>query len=216
MTLLLDTNILIILFECRVLGFQHPEVKISKRTVAKLLGHYMDRAMRIGVCPFLWSILNKFCKPGGSYCYISALSRVEFLRATISNVLAREKYREWISQQSFQSLEELFNKQFEFLETILKTMYNIYEINVELEDVKLAAELAKRWSRDRNTIKRHAFDILLLAQAVRRGAKLLTTDRTIFMIREKVLQPPPPEPRREGGLRVLYGDPYVLYVAYSG
>jgi hypothetical protein len=139
---------------------------------------------------------------------------VEFLRAAVSNVVAKDDYFKWTSVQQYQSLDNLFENKFVELVNFLKQLYSIDVAREESEDVKLAMEFAERWSKDRDVIKRVAFDMLLLAQAVRGGVKLFMRDWKLFEIREKMLQPPPPKPGSVGGVRITYDDPYVLYVAY--
>ena len=206
-SLLLDTNVL--LFECRSGLRQHPTVKVDKRAATMLA---IERALRIGVCILFQGIVGKIC--GSQACLVSEFSRVEFLRAVVSNVVAREAYRAWLGRQRFQAVVDLVSNEFTNLINQLKEVYKIDVVDVDGRDVERAVELAGRWSRDREVVKRHAFDLLLLAQAVNRGARLFTTDRGIFNIRERALDPRPTSQTRASGVKV-YEDEYILYVSYS-
>jgi len=210
-SLLLDTNILILFFECRSGLRQYPTVKVDKKSAMMLA---IDKASRIGVCALFQGIVNKYC--ASQSCFVSELSRVELLRAVISNIVARETYRAYLGQWSTEltSVVNLISNEFSSLIDQLKNIYKIEVVSVGSKDVEKAVELASKWSRDQEVIKRYAFDLLLLAQTINRGAKLFTTDRGIFNMRERVLKPSPNPQRRGLGVSV-YEDEYILYVAYS-
>ncbi len=92
---------------------------------------------------------------------------MEFLRAAISNVVAKDDYFKWTSAQQYQSLDNLFGDKFVGLVDFLKQLYSIDIAHAEPEDIELSKTFAEKWSKDKDVIKHRAFDLLLLAQAVR-------------------------------------------------
>ncbi|MGK0548966.1 MAG: PIN domain-containing protein [Pyrobaculum sp.] len=75
-------------------------------------------------------------------------------------------------------------------------------------------EIADRLKWGEEEIRRRSFDILILAQALNRGAKVFTMDRGFVDIRKKAL---PQTQSHEGPRKIgsknfvyIYGDQYLL------
>ena len=188
--MILDTSVLILLIESVLLGVKRADVIAKGQVVAE----------RLRACESI-------------VCYVSELSELEFLRAGVAKTLATAEYRNALGQnRPMDRLRELYKAILAKLET---SGLKISIAMVEPSDMGKALEIARRLGWDERNLRRKSFDIIILAQAVARGVKVLTTDRDFLEIRGKAL----PSSRKSdmmkavGGLKVrFYEDDYVLYI----
>ena len=186
----MDTSVLILLIENVLLGVKRADIIAREQVVAE----------RLRAC-------------GSTVCYVSELSELEFLKAGVAKMLVAAEYRNALGQS------KLMDRLRELYKTILANLsaqgLKISITMVEPGDMGKALEIAQRLGWDERNLGRKSFDIIILAQAVARGVKVLTTDRDFFEIRVKAL---PSSGKSDvikavGGLKIrFYEDDYVLYI----
>lgn len=206
MTLLLDTNVLIALFECRHKPTRRKySIPISRRDAEMLFRNPSLRSA--DPCSILESEFDRYCQ---ATCAVSELSRIEFLKVMVSKTLSDEDYAAWLKSTAPSNLINVVDYFSQIFDKLLKE-YQLNTAYVEMEDINKALEIRKALGWPQDSIRRRSFDILLLAQAARRGLKLLTRDKGVYDIHDKVFGEAKPTGRR---LRIYEGA-HILYIPLS-
>lgn len=154
-------------------------------------------------CSLLRKIINGYCR---TPCSTSELSRMEFIKVVIGNALSDNRYAAWLKSTAptpdvVSYFSQIFNE--------LIKEYQLGIIKIETADMEKALEVAKALSWRPEEIKRKSFDVLLLAQAARRGLKLFTRDRGVYDIHLRVFG----EAKPTGKRIKIYEGRHVLYAA---
>mgnify|MGYP001770646179 CR=1 FL=1 len=202
--MLLDTSVIVLLFECLVLNMAYPHVKVG-RSLQRILG-----VGRVGVCDLFNELIMQRCK--GSQCFVSKLSILEFTKVFIYKSLTTNEYLKIIKNRNILKAPE----------DLLMALINVYIgagvsldlVEVEEGDLDKALEFLSRFRWDEREIRMKSFDILLFAQAVTRGVKLFTKDNNFLKIRESLFGLPAYVRDRKTGLKI-YEDEYVLFISYA-
>ena len=203
--MLLDTSVIVLLFECLILNIPYPQVKVG-RSLQRILGG----VERVGICDLFNELMMKRCK--GSRCFISKLSILEFTKVFIYKSLTKREYLRIIKNRNILKAPE----------DLLTALINVYReagisidlVEIEERDLDKALEFLNKLKWDERETRMKSFDILLFAQAVTRGVKLFTKDSNFLEIRERLFGPPVDMRDRKTGLRI-YEDEYILFISYA-
>lgn len=205
--MLLDTSVIVLLFECLILNVPYPQVKVN-RSLHQILG-----VQKVGICDLFNELITQRCK--GNQCFISKLSILEFTKVFLYKSLTNKEYLKIIKNRNILKAPE----------DLLMALINIYReagifinlVEIEERDLNKALEFLNRLKWNEREIRRKSFDILLFAQAVTRGVKLFTKDRDFLEIRNRLFSPPVEKADirdRSSGLR-LYEDDYIIIISYA-
>ena len=200
--MLIDTNVLISIFESRVLKFS-PTLdlaRIKKRLrpsrVEKVRGSGDDllkiaveiekeyQGYRDIIFLFLDKIINILvaeCNP----CYIADISKIEFVRVVVSKMSLYEKGISAVENESV--IQSVYGNLSRILDILRNSSIEINIVDITWKDVEVAKEMLTilRKKGEKN-LRRVAVDTLLLAKAETLDTRILTLDKDFLKIEDKL------------------------------
>ena len=189
--MILDTNIVILLVEKILLGVEDVIVKTRGEIVME----------KLATCTRV-------------QCYVSELSKLEFVKVGLSKLIMATEYRNVLGQgKPVDKLNQLFDS---LLHELRNSGLKIELVKLNDSDVEKAQGIANKLKWDERAIRQRSFDVFILAQALNRGIKVFTMDEGFLDIRKRVL--PPTQfsegPRKTGSKNYvrIYEDPYLLVI----